>query len=69
MAFSMMQINGSVLWKEKYGLNELQVGNIFGMIGVAGAIVQGFLIGVFSKKLGLKKMLLWGCPIVGIGLA
>ena len=69
MAFSMMQINGSVLWKEKYGLNELQVGNIFGVIGVAGAIVQGFLIGVFSKKLGLKKMLLWGCPIVGVGLA
>ncbi len=69
MAFSMMQINGSVLWKEKYGLNELQVGNIFGMIGVAGAIVQGFLIGLFSKKLGLKKMLLWGCPIVGVGLA
>lgn len=69
MAFSMMQINGSVLWKEKYGLNEKQVGNIFGMIGVAGAIVQGFLIGVFSKKLGLKKMLLIGCPVVGIGLA
>ncbi len=69
MAFSMMQINGSVLWKEKYGLNEKQVGNIFGMIGVAGAIVQGLLIGVFSKKLGLKKMLLIGCPVVGIGLA
>lgn len=69
MAFSMMQINGSVLWKEKYGLNEKQVGNIFGMIGVAGAIVQGLLIGVFSKKLGLKKMLLIGCPVVGVGLA
>ncbi len=69
MAFSMMQINGSVLWKEKYGLNEKEVGNIFGMIGVAGAIVQGLLIGVFSKKLGLKKMLLIGCPVVGIGLA
>lgn len=69
MAFSMMQINGSVLWKEKYGLNEKQVGNIFGMIGVAGAIVQGLLIGLFSKKLGLKKMLLIGCPVVGIGLA
>ena len=69
MAFSMMQVNGSVLWKEKYGLNEKEVGNIFGMIGVAGAIVQGLLIGVFSKKLGLKKMLLIGCPLVGIGLA
>ncbi len=69
MAFSMMQVNGSVLWKEKYGLNEMQVGKIFGVIGIAGAIVQGLLIGVFSKKLGLKKMLLLGCPMVGIGLA
>lgn len=69
MAFSMMQINGSVLWKEKYGLNEEQIGKIFGVIGIAGAIVQGFLIGKFSKKLGLKKMLLLGCPVVGVGLA
>ena len=47
----------------------MQVANIFGAIGIAGAIVQGLLIGVFSKKLGLKKMLLIGCPMVGIGLA
>jgi MFS family permease len=68
-AFSMMQINASVLWKEKYDLNPVAIGNIFGVIGVFSAVVQGGLIGVFQKKLGLRKMLIWGAPIAGIGLS
>ena len=68
-AFSMMQINASVLWKEKYDLNPVAIGNIFGVIGIFSAVVQGGLIGVFQKKLGLRKMLIWGAPIAGIGLS
>lgn len=67
-AFSMMQINASILWKEHYSLSPAEIGNIFGIIGVFSAIVQGGLIGVFQKKFGLNKMLLWGCPIAGLGL-
>ncbi len=67
-AFSMMQINASILWKEHYSLTPAEIGNIFGIIGVFSAIVQGGLIGVFQKKFGLNKMLLWGCPIAGLGL-
>jgi len=67
-AFSMMQINAAVLWKEHYYLSPKAIGNIFGIIGVFSAIVQGGLIGFFQKKIGLNKMLLWGCPIAGLGL-
>ncbi len=68
-AFSMMQVNASVLWKEKYGLTEYGIGNIFGFIGICSAIVQGGLIGIFQKKWGVRKMLLMGCPIVAVGLS
>jgi MFS family permease len=68
-AFSMMQVNASVLWKEKYGLTEYGIGNIFGFIGICSAIVQGGLIGMFQKKWGVRKMLLMGCPIVAVGLS
>ncbi len=68
-AFSMMQINASVLWKEHYGLSPKAIGNIFGIIGIFSAIVQGGLIGVFQKKLGLKRMLIWGAPIIAVGLS
>ena len=68
-AFSMMQVNGSVLWKEKYGLSPKEIGYVFAIIGIFGAIVQGTLIGVFQKKVGLKNMLIFGCPIVAVGLS
>jgi multidrug resistance protein len=67
-AFSMMQINAAVLWKEHYSLSPKAIGNIFGVIGVFSAIVQGGLIGFFQKKIGINRMLLWGCPIAGLGL-
>ncbi len=67
-AFSMMQTNASVLWDEKYHLKPNEIGYVFAMIGVFSAVVQGGLIGVFQKKLGIKKMLIWGCPMAAIGL-
>lgn len=67
-AFSMMQINAAVLWKEHYFLSPKAIGNIFGIIGIFSAIVQGGLIGFFQKKIGLNRMLLWGCPFAGLGL-
>ena len=67
-AFSMMQVNASVLWSEHYHLTEKQVGYMFGFIGVCSAVVQGGLIGTIQKVVGLQRMLLFGCPIVAVGL-
>lgn len=67
-AFMMMQIISSVLWKEKYGISEASIGNIFGFMGLCSVIIQGGLIGVFQKKIGVLKMLVLGCPLVAIGV-
>jgi MFS family permease len=64
----MMYGSSSVLWKEKYLLTPAGIGNIFGFIGICGAIVQGGLIGVFTKRVGVRRMLLWGCPAIAMGL-
>jgi len=68
VAFSMMQTNASLLWKEHFGLNQAAIGNIFGFIGISSALVQSLLIGYFSRHLGEKKMLLTGTCLVAIGL-
>lgn len=67
-AFSMMYGSSSVLWKEEYLMTPAGIGNIFGFIGICGAIVQGGLIGLFQKKVGIRKMLIYGCPSIAIGL-
>jgi MFS transporter, DHA1 family, tetracycline resistance protein len=68
VAFSMMQTNASLLWKEHFGLNQAAIGNLFGFIGISSALVQSLLIGYFSRQLGEKKMLLTGICLVAIGL-
>jgi MFS family permease len=67
-AFMMMQINSAIMWKERYGLDEVHTGYIFGFIGLCSAVIQGGLIGKFQKWIGVKKMLVYGCPLVAVGL-
>ena len=68
IAFSMMQTNASLLWTEKYGVSEKANGGLFGYIGICSALVQGLLIGWFSKRIGEKKMLVWGILLMAFGL-
>lgn len=67
-AFMMMQIISSVLWKEKFGISETSIGNLFGFMGLCSAIIQGGLIGFFQKRLGMMKMLIYGCPMVAVAI-
>ena len=48
--------------------NEAQNGRIFAVIGIAGILTQGVLIGPLSKRLGAKKLLPLSCFICGTGL-
>lgn len=67
-AFMMMQINNSLLWREHYGIDELHMGYLFGVIGLCSAVIQGGMIGLFQKWIGVKRMLMYGCPLVAVGL-
>ena len=50
------------------GYNEAQNGRIFAVIGIAGILTQGVLIGPLSKRLGARKLLPLSCFVCGTGL-
>ena len=50
------------------GYNEAQNGRIFAIIGIAGIVTQGVLIGPLSRRFGPKKLLPISCLIAGLGL-
>ena len=67
-AFSMMQITAALLWEERYGLSEGEVGYMFSYIGVLAVIIQGGLIGWINRKLGERKLLILGNVLMFCGL-
>lgn len=69
IAFSMMQSTVTLLFKDRYGLNETQGAYMFAYVGLLMAFVQGGLIGFFSKRLGEYKMLFIGTLMMGVALA
>ena len=48
--------------------NEAQNGRIFAVIGIAGILTQGFLIGPLSRRFGSRRLLPISCLITGLGL-
>jgi multidrug resistance protein len=69
VAFALMQLAAALLWAERYGLSERDIGYVFMFIGFMTAIFQGGVVGIASKKLGEKKMMIVGSVSLGIGLA
>lgn len=69
MAFSMMQVNSSLLWMERYGLNEKQIGFLFMFTGIVTATIQGGMIGRMTSLFGEKRLLLIGTLSMCLGLA
>lgn len=67
-AFMLMQMASSLMWKEVDGLNDQQIGYVFGFVGLATAIVQGTLVGRMVKWLGETKMLTYGVFFMIVGL-
>ncbi|MEO8068503.1 MAG: MFS transporter [Flavobacteriales bacterium] len=68
-AFSMMNVSIAFLWEQKYGLDVDHTGLMFSLVGICSAIAQGGMVGVFQRWWGEKRMMTYGCVLVGIGLA
>lgn len=69
VAFMLMQMASSLMWKEVNGMNEKQIGYLMGYVGVATAIVQGVFVGRMVKKVGEPRLLLIGTLFTIAGLA
>lgn len=67
-SFGMMQISSPLLWKQKYNLNDDQIGYMFSFIGLCSILVQGGLVGRFTAVLGEKTMMVCGCLLMMAGL-
>jgi MFS transporter, DHA1 family, tetracycline resistance protein len=68
-AFSMMNVSIAFLWMQRYHLTVDQTGLMFSMVGILSAVSQGALVSVFQRWWGERRMMIYGCILVGLGLA
>lgn len=68
VAFMLMQISCSLMWKEVSLLSDAKIGYVFTFIGVATAIVQGVLVGRLVKQFGENKLLVIGSVMMLLGM-
>lgn len=67
-AFSMMNVSITFLWMQRYNLTVDQTGLMFSAVGLLSAFSQGALVQVFNRLWGERRMLIYGCVLVGVGL-
>lgn len=68
VAFMLMQISCSLMWKEVSLLSDAKIGYVFTFIGIATAIVQGILVGRVVKEFGENKLLAAGSVMMFVGM-
>ncbi|HNP08543.1 MAG TPA: MFS transporter [Cyclobacteriaceae bacterium] len=68
VAFMLMQISCSLMWKEVSLLSDEYIGYVFTFIGIVTAIVQGGLVGRLVKQFGETKLLVYGSFLMMTGM-
>lgn len=67
-AFFFFQITSPLLWKERYGFNETEIGLILSFVGISTALVQGLLVGLLNKFFNEQTMLRTGTVILSLAI-
>ncbi|MCB9260166.1 MAG: MFS transporter [Ignavibacteriales bacterium] len=70
IVFSMANIYGTfaILGYKVYGFTDREIGYLFGIIGILGAIIQGGLLKQLSKRISDERLILWGSFFMFLGL-
>ena len=66
--FFLFQMPSSILWHEHFAFTKKEISYIFGFIGISTALVQGFLVGLFNKWLGEKRLMLIGNLLLAVSI-
>jgi multidrug resistance protein len=69
LAFSAIPVVIPLFTEAIFGFDEIQMGFLFVYIGSLQMIMQGFLIGKLSDKIGEGKLIIMGSVLVTIGLS
>ena len=67
LAFALLTVSGALLWKDRFGLNDAQIGYTFAFIGVVTAFVQLGLLGRLVPRFGERRLLLTGLLLMAVG--
>jgi MFS transporter, DHA1 family, tetracycline resistance protein len=67
LGFTFLTITGVLMWKDRFGLDDAQIGYTFALIGIITAVIQA-LIGKLSAKYSEKKLLIFGLIIMAIAI-
>ena len=67
-AFSMMQMTIALFWTDDHDLNKEEIGWMFAAVGLASAIVQGGMIGWLQRTFGERRLMVFGCLSMAVGL-
>lgn len=68
IAFSMMQVTCTLLWKDKYGLGVKAAGKLFTLIGLLSALFQGLIVGPLSKRYSHSSLVITGSIITAFSI-
>lgn len=66
--FAVLTVVGALLWIDRFGLNDAQVGYTFGVVGIVMALAQG-LVGPLVARTGEKTLLVTGLLLMAAALA
>lgn len=68
LAFAAMESTFTLFAEHEHGLRPQDVGRLFGLIGIVGAVVQGGLIGKLVKRFGEAALVPPGLVLLAFGL-
>jgi DHA1 family tetracycline resistance protein-like MFS transporter len=68
VAFSLLTATYALFTERRFGFTATQIGYIFACMGLAGALIQGVLLGRLLKHLSDKPLIIAGSAILGASL-
>ncbi|MFD2570333.1 MFS transporter [Spirosoma soli] len=69
LAFAILTVTGALLWRDRFALNDAQIGYTFAGIGVITAVIQGGLLGKLVARFGERSLMLTGLFLMALSLA
>lgn len=68
LAFVSMESTFALLGRQRFGLNEQQLGRVFALVGITMIVVQGVLVGRLARRVGERRLATLGATLLAAAL-